>query len=151
MYRERGGREKESERGCKRSSNQHYLFSPVTRAFFSPSSMKGKAAKPSSSSSFLAGKKRPISHTDDTRDMADHSSENSTTNKGQVTSTAESPVFKSKSKQPRVIIDSDEEEEEEVGGGGGVRGEDSEGVREGGGGGAVGKEEAIQRNYSAAI
>lgn len=108
---------------CERERSTLSPFS--TRAFFSPSSSKGKTAKPSSS---IAGKKRPNSDTDDTK-TADQSPENST-NKGPVTSASESPVFKSKSKRRRVIIDSDEEEEA---GNGDVRNENGGGVRDGDG------------------
>ena len=119
--------ETEREREQRRDSTPCPL-SP--RAFFSPSSAKGKSAKPSSS---IAGKKRPNPDTDDTK-TADESPEKSASNKGPVTSASESPVFKSKSKRRRVIIDSDDEEEE-TGGGDGVRDENGGGVRDGRGGG----------------
>ena len=70
-------------------------------SFFSPRSAKG-SSKPAKDS--IAGKKRPSSDEGDLRD------ENKS--KGPVTSASESPVFKSKSKRRRVVLDSDDEEME---------------------------------------
>ena len=92
------------------------LLDFLSRAFFSP---KGNSRSRGS----IAGEKRPSSADDEGTKTASQSS----MDKRPVTSASESPVFKSKSKRRRVMIESDEEEES--GGCDDVKSEDGDDVR----------------------